>query len=340
MTFAVRKSIHALLLLALLPVALVLGWQAWSGIRADRDRIQDELDRAAIAFAQSVDNELQSSIDALTVLSQSEIFQQGRIAAMGALLRGRPRRDWDSIFLLDANGAVVLDTAPRGSSSLPPAALRELHAQVLRRAGPVVSGTTGSPGIAIATAIVQSGRVRYVLGVRTSDTVWQRLPSAVSLPEGGQARLVDAQGRPITGGPAESQEEDSYDSSATVPLAGWRADVWVPAAPIDAQHRRTIVATLSTSGASLVAGFVLAAWAARRVARKLEQQARARDEHVSRLNHELRNGLNAIRAAADVLESVEPGSEPAREARSIIARQTRAMSNTLHDGTEGAKPPT
>lgn len=335
---------YGVLLLALLPVALVLGWQAWSGIRADRDRMQDQLDRAASAFAQSANNELESSIEALTVLSQSEIFQQGRIGAMGALLRVRPRHDWDSVFLLDANGAVVLDTAPRGSSSIPAGAMRELHAQAMRKVGPVVSGMTASPGIAIATPIVQSGHVRYVLGVRTSDAVWQRLPAVVPLPVGGRARLYDAQGRPISGAFADAEDQANYEASATVPLAAWRAEVSLPAAPVDAEYRSRIVAALSTSGASLVAGFVLAAWAARRMARKHELQRRATDEQASsRLNHELRNGLNAIHAAADVLASVEPSSEAAREARSIIVRQTRAMSNTLHEvekedaGAEGRR---
>jgi signal transduction histidine kinase len=331
MTSAVRKSIHALLLLALLPVALVLGWQAWSGIRADRERLQDELGRAASALAQSADRELASSIDALTVLSQSEIFQQGRIGAMGALLHGRPRRDWDSVFLLDANGAVVLDTAGRGGS-MPLATLRELHAQALRKVGPVVSGATGSPAIAIVTPIVQSGHVRYVLGVRTSDAVWQRLATAAPLPPDGQARLYDAQGRTIAGGSNGAEGDDSYEASDIVPLAGWRASVSVPAGPIDAEHRRAIAATLSTSGASLVVGFLVAAWAAGRLARKLEQQHRAKDEQAAaQLDHELRNALNAMRAAADVLEVADPSSEAAQEARRIIARQTGALSMTLSD---------
>ena len=47
------------------------------------------------------------------MLSQSELFQQGRIAALGQLLHGRPRRDWDSVFLFDRDGNLVLDTDPQ-----------------------------------------------------------------------------------------------------------------------------------------------------------------------------------------------------------------------------------
>jgi hypothetical protein len=330
MTAALRKYLDAVLLIAILPVAIVLGWQVWASLRAERDRTEEELVRAASALAQSVDRELASSIEALTVLSQSEIFQQGRIAGMGRLLHGRPRRDWDSIFLLDANGAVVLDTAPRGHS-IPPEAMRELHALALRGSGPVVSGATGSPGIAIATPIVQAGRVRYVLGVRTSDAVWTRVASAAPLPPDGLERLYDARGRPIAGTATDADDGDTYEAWAPVPQAGWRARVSVPAAPIDTQRRRTIITALSTSGASLAVGFVFAAFVARRIARRIEEEARAKDELAKQLIHQLRNGLNAIAAAADVLESCAPASEAAAEAREVIARQTRLLSNTLHE---------
>jgi hypothetical protein len=330
MTPPLRKYLHAVLLLAILPAALMLAWQAWSGIRAQEDQVQAELDRAASAFAQSADRELASSIDALTVLSQSELFQQGRIAAMGRLLRGSPRRDWDSVFLMDASGTAVLDTAPRGHS-LPLQAMRELRAQALRKAGPVVSGTTGSPGIAIAVPIAQPGGVRYVLGVRTSDAMWARLAASAPLPPDGQASLYDEQGHPIAGVATDAAGDDTYESWAVVPLGAWRARVSLPAAPIAAQHRAAIVAALSTSGAALLIGFVLAALAAGRLVRDVELQARAKDEQLSRLVHDARNVLNAIATAADVLETSEPGSEAAAEGRSIISRQTRALANLLQD---------
>jgi hypothetical protein len=324
-----RKSLDAVLLIAVLPVALVLVWQVWSGLRADDERTQEELIRAASAVAQSANRELASSIEALTVLSQSEIFQQGRIAAMGRLLHGRPRRDWDSIFLLDANGAVVLDTAPHGSS-IPVEAMRALHQQALAGKSAVVSGVTGSPGIAIATAIRQAGRLRYVLGARTSDAVWTRLAANAPLPQDGEARLYDAQGRGF-GGAVEGDHEDTVEAWANVPLANWRARVSVPAAPIDAAHRRSILAALSTSGASLAFGFVLAAFAARRIARRITEEAHAKDEQARQLIHELRNGLNAIGAAADVLGSADPASDTAAEARSIISRQARALAHQLYE---------
>jgi signal transduction histidine kinase len=116
-----------------------------------------------------------------------------------------------------------------------------------------------------------------------------------------------------------------------VPIAAWRARVSVPAAPIEAAHRKMIVAALSTSGASLALGFVLAAVLARRIARRIDDQARAKDEQFDQLIHGMRNALNALSTATDVLASADPASETAAEAREIVRRQTRALSNLLHE---------
>lgn len=269
-TASLRTYLAAVVLLALLPTAAILSWQVWSGVREEQRRTEGELERAAAAFAQSVDREVASSIEALTVLSQSELFQQGRIAAMGRLLQGRPRRDWDSVFLLDAAGAVVLDTAPHAS---PAQAFRELHARALRERGPVVSGVTGTPGIEIALPIVQGGRVRYVLGVRTSDAVWPRLAEAAARPERAQARLYDAQGHLIAQSGNGEEPDDTYDAAERVAFAGWQASVSIAAGPIDAAHRRAIVAALSTSGLSLLLGLALAMLVARRIGSPLRQLA-------------------------------------------------------------------
>ena len=71
-----------------------------------------------------------------------------------------------------------------------------------------------------------------------------------------------------------------------------------------------------------------------RTARALsEAQARqaAGDELLARATHEMRNRLGAISAAVDVLQASALGGELAAEAQAIIARQTRQLSQILHD---------
>ncbi|MEJ6022088.1 cache domain-containing protein [Ramlibacter sp. PS4R-6] len=314
-----RPSLHALLaclvLAALLPIAGVVAWQVHGSLRAERERTEGELARAATEFAQAVDRELASSVGALRVLSQSELFQQGRITAMGRLLQGRPRRDWDSIFVLDAQGNVVLDTAPRPA---PAAAFADVHRETLARLAPVVSAL-GDAGFAIALPVMQQDQARYVLGVRLAASLWPRLAAAAPLPEDGHARLYDREGRLISqsGGAApagarlppeplqamlrkargvqrssEADGSEVYAAWDRVPLSGWHARVFVAARPVDAAQRDLLARALSTSGVAILAGLLLAAAIADAIVRRVRRQeahARTHGDLTAMLTHELPN---------------------------------------------------
>ena len=68
--------------------------------------------------------------------------------------------------------------------------------------------------------------------------------------------------------------------------------------------------------------------AAARLSRKADEAEaanRAKDELLAMLGHELRNPLNAIVTAVEVLHRAEPGSDLATSARAVIARQTRKL---------------
>jgi nitrogen-specific signal transduction histidine kinase len=49
------------------------------------------------------------------------------------------------------------------------------------------------------------------------------------------------------------------------------------------------------------------------------------------LNHELRTPLTALSAAAQVLETAEPGSADATEARAIVVRQTQQLTRIVNE---------
>ena len=303
-TASLRTYLIAVILLATLPIAAIMSLQIYLEVREEQARIEDELARSATALTQTVERELASSLDALTVLSQSELFQHGRVTALGRLLHGRPRRDWDSVFLFDRDGTLLLDTASQRAAPEP--GLRELHQQVMRKGQAVVSGLSddqppGNRAIAVALPVLQGGTVRYVLGARMGEAVWQRLAATASAPEGGHASIYDGEQRLIsyslggaapagtalprdaaasmqghTAGVHRSRDVDGrivYAAWQTVPMAGWRVRIALPAGPIDAAHRKAIVAALSTSGASLLIGLLLASLVARRIAAPLRQLA-------------------------------------------------------------------
>jgi signal transduction histidine kinase len=304
-TASLRTYLFAAMLLATSPLVVLIGLQSVAQIRSDQEQIEHELARSAGALAQSVQRELDSSLEGLGVLAQSEVFQHGRIAALGRLLQRRPRADWDSIFLLDRDGSLVLDTGAQHPS---PQALAALH-ELQRRVGngrAAVSGLweeqpPGSGGVAVAVPITQNGRVRYVLGARMGEAVWQRLASAAAIPAHAAAAVFDAQDRLIASSaitsaaagaalPPDSAQE-MHESAAgvhrasdvdggtvyaawnAVPDAGWRVQVALAAAPIDSSHWRSLADALATSGACLLLGLLLAALAARRVSQPLRQLA-------------------------------------------------------------------
>jgi len=69
--------------------------------------------------------------------------------------------------------------------------------------------------------------------------------------------------------------------------------------------------------------------------RQLEAVRRAREELFAAVNHRLRTPLGALSSAAQVLQSLRPGSADAEEARAIIGRQTLRLARMLDELSPG-----
>lgn len=296
---SLRTYFVGVILLATLPVAALMSLQIFTEVRNEEARTRDELSRSAAALAQAVARELASSLDALELLARSDVVRGGQAARLGQLLHWRPRRDWDSVFMLAPDGTALLDTesaTPRPAQ--PGAPLRELHQRVLQTRRPGVSAlpiaqASGRRTIVLAVPVIEAGVVRYILGARLRESVWQQLAATASAPAGAHASLIDTQGQLLGDSPSAAAEPREaarephsgvqrtvdadgrpvYDARHEVPMAQWHVRVAAPAAPIDAARRRAIVAALATSGGGLLLGLLLAAMAARRVARPLHQLA-------------------------------------------------------------------
>ena len=195
-TASLRTYLIAVILLATLPIAALMIFQIFADVREEQAEMQAELAATATALSQAVDRELVSSLDALAVLSQSDVLRRGQIARLGDLLQWRPRRDWDSLFVLDRDGAALLDTSSPAGESAQAGQLRELHRRVLAKSQPDAS-TLAAPGggrrtITVALPVVQDGAMRYVIGARIAEAAWQQLVSAANVPAGARTSLLDA----------------------------------------------------------------------------------------------------------------------------------------------------
>ena len=363
---SLRTYLIAVILLATLPIAALMIFQIFTDVRDEQAEMQTELAATASALSQAVDRELLSSFDALAVLSQSDVLQRGQIARLGDLLQWRPRRDWGSIFVLDRDGAALLDTSSPVGESAQAGQLRELHRRVLAKSQPDASTLTDAAGggrrtIAVAVPVVQGGTVRYVIGARIAEAAWQQLVSAANAPAGARTSLLDAQGRvigdsagPVAAGlalppdaaaamrerPSGLQRSSDFDSRTVyaawhvVPSAGWQVRVALPAAPIDAAHRKAMIAALTASGACLLLGLLLAAAAARRVTRPLQQLATRGPAGLS--------GHVPVREIAllrDALINARAQDAAARDALEVKAQEFETMFNSSPIGMAFAQDP-
>ncbi|TFZ02506.1 response regulator [Ramlibacter henchirensis] len=302
---SLRHYLVAMILLATLPLAALVCWQILADVRAEQGEIEANLTRSASALAQAVDSEIHASFDALGTLGQSDLLDapQPRLR----MLRERPpRRDWHSVFLLDAQGHLLFDSADAQASGAIAGELGQLHERVLRQRQPVVWGLVPvrapqGHAVMLAVPVVRAGEVRHVLGARVAGSAWQRLAASASRPEGGYALLHDASLRligwtvspnpplgmalgadaatSIGSRPSGVQRMAGVDGLAVysawqqVPSSGWTVQVAIPARPIESAHRQAILAALSVSGASLLVGVLLAVMVARRIAGPLQALA-------------------------------------------------------------------
>jgi PAS domain S-box-containing protein len=365
-TASLRTYMVAVILLATVPMAAFMSYEVVADIRADQAQTEEELARSAFALSQTAERELNSSLDALSVLSQSEVFQAGRITSLGRLLQGRPRRDWDSLFVLEPGGKPVLDTAGKPGAADLAGPLHQLQREVAQTRHPAVltlpaATAAGGGGVAVALPVMQGGELRYVLGARMGEAVWQRLARAATVPKGAHASIFDAQHRLVadsadvamTGSAlpdeaAQALREQSsgvrrtgdmdgrivYAAWQAMPTAGWHTRVAVPAAPIDAAHRKAMMQALSAIALSLLLGLLLASLVARRVTAPLRLLAtRGHDALPGRV------AVREIGALRDALLRAGQQDSAARELLRVQAQQFEALFNGSPVGMAFAQDP-
>lgn len=300
-----RRWLAAVILLATVPLAFLMSLQIILGVRADQAQIENALARSAATLAQSVESELAASFELLSMLARAEAVRRGDASALSLLWRDRGdrRRDWHSVFLLDADGSTLLDTGTEltGNASAELAALR---LEVTRARAPTAallpSALAGQAPVALALPVTDGEGPPRVLGVRIGPGVWERLVSAYPTPEGGQPALFDGRHRLVSprlpgelaptdlsqaaSAAMEGRSSGVHRHSAAdgrmvyaawheVPMTGWVARVAVPAGPIDAAHRSAMLTALAASGGSLVLGLALAWLLARRTTEPLRALA-------------------------------------------------------------------
>jgi len=229
-TVSLRSHLLALILLATLPIASLMGYWIFTDVQGQQQRMQLELQQSANSLALVVERELASSIDALSILAETDAIQRHDIAGFERALRGgrpRLRTNWLSVYLLDRDGKLLFDTATTSAArprknvaplafkppafpatsaesfpeSLPPAAARSPLASLKRpdQVSALLDGRAPDQrAIAIEVPVTIAGQqARYRLGAWIAPTIWQQVLKQAALPAGAVAGIYDREQRLI-----------------------------------------------------------------------------------------------------------------------------------------------
>ncbi len=227
---SLRTYLLVVILLATLPIALLLVWKVGTDVRSGRHSATALLQQSAASAAQAAEQDLAASVDALTALSLVEWLQQGDVAALDKHLRETPLRrpQWRSVFLTDAVGRMLLDTASAANAPLPRhEETRTLVFRVLARGRPAVSdvswlGAEGTQVVVVGVPVYRDGVVQHVLGARMSTATWLRLLDSMAVPETGYVALFDGEmhlvalkQKAVASGAAKELGESTYLAGVT-----------------------------------------------------------------------------------------------------------------------------
>ncbi|WP_053842525.1 hybrid sensor histidine kinase/response regulator [Paracidovorax avenae] len=344
---SLRTYLVAMILAATLPIALLLTYKVSAELAQTRSRLQSVLGHSAAGLAQTVALDTASTVDALLALGRTDALRSGQPSALERWLRQRPpvKPQWHSVFFAGADGRIVFDTARPEGDAAQDAAIEALarRASSERRAALSEAVDMGSAGaeVALAVPVRLAGVEGYVLGARMDARAWQRMLSTATPPEGGFIALVDsrqnvvaaaghlARGRQLLPTGVERVQARMGEEGIAEPAVaawrpvahyGWQVSVGVPAAPIEAAERRTVLSAIATMGACLVLGVALAFLLAWRIAQPLQMLARAQ-----RLPPSLRIPVREIALLRDALWTAQRRDATTRQRLQAKAAEFEAL---------------
>lgn len=304
-----RTYLVAILLVATLPLALLLSYQTYEAVEANRSAVQQRLAESATTLALRIAREQSASHDALHALAHALTQPAQRTEQAWRLLQPpHVRREWSSLFLTDGQGAVLYDTqAPSARGALETNALQAIVRRVLVNREPEVSQAYHVAGeapaeryatlLAVPVLDERTGRVRHVLGARVDVDYWRGIVAQSTPPRGGSLLLTDhhrfamaqhppfvaahlpaasqPSGPPRLVGHSDPQPNGHLKVTRSLADSGWSVTALLPAAPIEEEEQELVMSALLTTGACLTAGVSLALLVAWRVTQPLAVLARA-----------------------------------------------------------------
>ncbi|TAK84391.1 MAG: response regulator [Aquabacterium sp.] len=316
---SLRTFLVGMILLASVPIALLMSYQVLAGAMEEERRLHGRLQQASRAAAHLVNRELAASAEALKLLAREDGLRRDAPAVLQRMVRedGALYPGWHSIYLVDAQGQVLFDSAPgaRGPEPGPRAAALPSVRQV--------AAVDGKSYTLIEVRAAMQGTPARVLGVRIATDHWLRLLQISLPPEAADDVVLADPGHDVIVRRSRPAGAGSYSAWSPIPLAGWSAGAVLRSEPVVAAQRRAVLAALGTAGGCLLVGVTLALLAARRVTTPLRLLA----EGKTAAEGEGGDGIREITLLRAALLAAQEQDRESHERLQIKADEFEALFN-------------
>jgi signal transduction histidine kinase len=183
---SLRAYLALVIVMATVPLATFALFLLHEKLVEGRIERQQALYRTANSLALIVRRELDSSTDALVMLSHSDSLQGGDLQSFRRRLLSwpMPRPSWREVYLRAPDGRVVLTIARGATEAAPP---------VEQQAGARAADDGARRTVVEVPVSLRGGR--YMLGAEIDDAHWERLLDQAGVPSDTFASLVDERTR-------------------------------------------------------------------------------------------------------------------------------------------------
>lgn len=363
--YQLNQTRPALLLVtaSLIPLIILAAVMGRFFIQEQQNALDADIRSKATAMAATLQRELKSQIQLLTVVADSPRLDppipRSAFAETARRLRERVP-EWEQIRISDEKGEVVLSLPPLEGSAEKQVVDIKSHQAAVRTGGAVIGnvsiGPRGQAAFAVRVPIQRNDKLRAILSVVIRPTIVTNLLYANGLPENWAAWIVDGQDRLVasTGAPAlagNAASEFANFSGTDFGLATlkngqelrvaevalgetpWRVRVGLPVAEYDRLARK---ATLLLAAASCFT-LLLSGSAAFLFHREIRARNRERE---SMANWQRMDALGKLTGQAahdfnNLLMVFQSGVEGIRRRRNDEQRVTQLLSHMSDGVTRG-----
>ncbi|MEE1656721.1 HWE histidine kinase domain-containing protein [Microvirga sp. CF3062] len=315
---SLRQVLWVLVLAISLPIILVATGGFYSGYRAEQQAIDQRMQETARALSLLLDREIDKSVLALRVLSQSPTLAHGDFEGFYNRVKDLGLADPSWIALFEPSGRAILNTRVPYGVHLPTSNRAAVLRQVQETRRPYVSdlyvgSLTGQRLITIDVPVVLNEQVGYILSLAITPEAFQNIIRDQRIVDGWNAAVLDRSKRIVArsraperfvGQPASANVQEALAASSEgvlqsvtldgiavrtyfsqSPAYGWSFVISIPTSELAQSIERSLFWLLILTGVVLV-GLLLAALLSRAIARPVDQlvaaaQALGRREDVS-----------------------------------------------------------